>query len=144
MSEPLGVGLQEPPDRNGAFPRLNDDQRARVRMLGQTRTVAPGEVLFGEGDTGYDFFVIESGAVTIVQGYGQENRVIAVHGAHRFLGEVNLLTGSPAYLTAIVRDPGEVIAVTAASLRSLLAEVLACPPKASASITCVSSPSVAP
>ena len=59
------------------------------------RPVEPGEVLFREGDAGYDFFVVESGAVTIVQGYGHENRVIAVHGPHRFLGELNLLTGSP-------------------------------------------------
>ena len=105
MSEPLGTGLEEPPDRNGAFPRLGDDQRARIRMLGETRAVESGELLFAEGETGYAFFVIESGAVAIVQGYGQEDRVIAVHGAHRFLGDVNLLTGSPAYLTAVVRDP---------------------------------------
>ena len=32
--------------------------------------------------------------VAIVQGYGHENRVVAVHGAHRFLGELNLLTGA--------------------------------------------------
>jgi len=122
MSEPLGQGVEEPIDRNGAFPRLTDDQRARLRMLGQTRAVAPGEVLFREGESGYDFFVIESGAVTIVEGYGQENRVVAVHGRHRFLGEVNLLTGSPAYLSAVVRDAGELIQVSAASLRALLSE----------------------
>jgi thioredoxin reductase (NADPH) len=122
MSEVLGLGLDEPVDRNGAFPRLNDDQRARLRMLGQTRAVAPGDVLFAAGEAGIDFFVIESGAVTIVQGYGQENRVIAVQGAHRFLGDLNLLTGAPAYLTAVVRDAGEVIQLTAASLRALLAQ----------------------
>ena len=46
----------------------------------RSATVEPGEVLFREGDAGYDFFVVESGAVAIVQGYGHENRVIAVHG----------------------------------------------------------------
>jgi len=122
MSEPLGLGMDEPADRNGAFPRLSEDQRARLRMLGRTRAVTPGEVLFREGDASYDFFVVESGAVTIVEGYGQENRVVAVHGPHRFLGEVNLLTGSPAYLSAVVRDAGEVIQLSAASLRALLAE----------------------
>ena len=35
----------------------------------------PGEVLFREGDEDYDFFVVESGVVAIVQGYGAENRV---------------------------------------------------------------------
>jgi thioredoxin reductase (NADPH) len=60
--------------------------------------------------------------VAIVSGYGSENRVVAVHGAHRFLGELNLLTGSRVYLSAVVRDPGEVIHVTAARLRTSLAE----------------------
>lgn len=121
IAEPLGVGLEEPPDRNGAFPRLNEDQRSRLRRIGQSRLVGPGEVLFREGDAGYDFFVVESGTVAIVEGLGGENRVIAVHGPHRFLGELNLLTGSPAYLSAVIRDGGEVIQVPAADLRLLLA-----------------------
>jgi thioredoxin reductase (NADPH) len=122
MSEPLGVGIDEPPDRHGAFPRLNDEQRARLRAVGEVRAVRPGEVLFRDGEAGYDFFVVESGAVAIVQGYGQENRVVAVQGQHRFLGELNLLTGSPAYLTAVVRDPGEVIQMPAARLVELVSE----------------------
>ena len=122
MTELPGTGIDEPPDRGGAFPRLDDDQRARLRAAGRTRAVEPGEILFQEGDPGYDFFVVESGAVTIVDGYGQENRVVAVHGQHRFLGELNLLTGSPPYLTAVVRDGGEVIQMSAVRLREVVAE----------------------
>jgi thioredoxin reductase (NADPH) len=122
MSEPLGTGFEEPVNRNGAFPRLGDEQRARLRAVGRVRKVEPGEVLFREGDAGYDFFLVESGAVTIVQGYGHENRVIAVHGRHRFLGEINLLTGSPPYLSAVVRDAGEVIQVPAGRLRELVGD----------------------
>jgi thioredoxin reductase (NADPH) len=118
--EPLGAGFQETVDRNGAFPRLGDEQRARLRAVGEVRQVRPGEVLFREGEAGFDFFVIESGAVTIVQGYGHENRVIAIQGAHRFLGEINLLTGSRPYLSAVVRDPGEVIQVAAGRLREVV------------------------
>src|SRR3954462_10828581 len=120
MSEPLGDGVEEPPDRNGAFPRLRDDQRARLRAAGTVRAVEPGEVLFGEGDVGYDFFVVESGAVAIIDDYGRENRVVAVHGPHRFLGELTLLPGPAAYLTAVVRDAGEVIQMPAARLREMV------------------------
>jgi len=122
MDEPPGVGFEETVDRNGAFPRLGDEQRARLHAVGEVRRVESGEVLFREGDPGYDFFLIESGAVTIVQGYGRENRVIAVQGPHRFLGEINLLTGSPPYLSAVVRDPGEVVQVSADRLRALVAD----------------------
>src|SRR3954470_15298916 len=121
VSEPLGAGMDEPADRHGAFPRLDADQRARVRAVGTVRAVASGDVLFQEGDAGYDFFVVESGGVAIVQGYGRENRVVAVHGPGRFLGEVNLLTGEPPYLTAVVRDAGEVIQLPSARLRELVA-----------------------
>ncbi len=120
--EPLGAGMAEPVDRNGAFPRLNAGQRQRLRAVGRVRAIEPGEVLFREGDAGYDFFVVESGAIAIVEGYGRENRVIAVHGRHRFLGELNLVTGSPAYLTAVVRDAGEVIEVPAKRLGALLSQ----------------------
>ncbi|HEY6395929.1 MAG TPA: FAD-dependent oxidoreductase [Solirubrobacteraceae bacterium] len=122
MTDTLGLGLAEPGDRNGAFPRLTDEQRTRLRAVGEVRAVKSGEVLFAEGDAGYDFFVVESGTVAIVQGYGRENRVIAVHGPHRFLGEINLLTGSPPYLTAVVRDGGAVVQVPVRRLRELVAE----------------------
>ena len=122
MSKPIGYGVEEPENRNGAFPRLNTGQRAMLRSVGTTRQVQSGEVLFREGDAPYDLFVVESGAVAIVQGYGVDNRVIAVHGAHRFLGELNLLTGSPAQLSAVVRDPGEVIQVAVGPLRKLVSE----------------------
>src|SRR5919202_5259928 len=118
----MGAGVSEAVNRNGAFPRLSEDQRTRLRSLGRLRRVGRGEVLFAAGDEGNDFFVIESGAVAIVQGYGQENRVIAVHGPHRFLGELNLLTGSPAYLTAVVRDAGEVIQMPVVRLREIVME----------------------
>jgi thioredoxin reductase (NADPH) len=122
VTEPLGIGIEEPPDRNGAFPRLNDDQRARLLAVGELRDVEPGEVLFTDGDDSYDFFVVDSGAVTIVRGLGDENHVIAVHGPRRFLGELNLLTGGRVYLSAVVRDPGAVIQVPLANLRRLVAD----------------------
>jgi thioredoxin reductase (NADPH) len=122
VSEVLGAGVQEPPDRNGAFPRLGDEQRARLREVGSVREVQPGDVLFREGDDGYDFFVVESGAVTIVEGYGDENRIIAVHGPHRFLGELNLLTGGRVALTAVVREAGAVIQVPSGRVCAMVGE----------------------
>ena len=122
MSAILGVGMEEPPNRGGAFPRLSEEHRDRLREVGRVRRVEPGEVLFREGDESYNFFVIESGAVAIVESYGAENRVIAIQGPHRFLGDLNLLTGARVYLTAVVRDPGELIEVDVHRMRRLLAD----------------------
>src|SRR5262245_30764896 len=120
LTEPLGAGIAEAVDRDGAFPRLDDAQRARLRALGTVRPVESGEVLFEAGDDGCDFFVIESGAITIVQGLGRENRVVAVHGQHRFTGELSMLIGQRLYLSAIVRDAGEVIQVPVEELKRIV------------------------
>ena len=50
-----------------------------------------------------------------------EERVIARHGAGRFLGELNMLTGLRVFVSARVVEPGEVIVVPAADLRRVLA-----------------------
>jgi thioredoxin reductase (NADPH) len=122
MSELPGIGMQERPAGERGYPRLSEGQRARLRAMGTVRPTSPGDVLFREGEESYDFFVVESGAVTIVQGYEQENRAVAVFGAHQFLGELGLLTGARVYLSAVVRDGGEVIQVPGDRLRALLGE----------------------
>ncbi|HWF24789.1 MAG TPA: FAD-dependent oxidoreductase [Solirubrobacteraceae bacterium] len=122
MSHAIDRGVAEAPDHDGAFPRLGDEHLTRLRALGDVRAVSPGEVLFRAGDETCDFFVVESGEVAIVQGYGEEDRVIAVHGPRRFLGELNLLTGSRLYLTAVVREAGEVLQVPVARLREIVAQ----------------------
>jgi hypothetical protein len=35
MSETLGLGLQEPADRNGAFPRLTVERQPGLRAVGE-------------------------------------------------------------------------------------------------------------
>ena len=122
--EPLviGQGKEETPDRYklGAFPRLDEEQMERFRSWGRLRKVERGEVLFAAGEQGESFFVIQSGAVTIVEDYGGKNRFIALHKAGRFLGELGLLVGQRLYLTGVVRDPGEVIEVPLATLREVV------------------------
>jgi thioredoxin reductase (NADPH) len=121
MSEPLGAGIEVQPPSDRA-PRLTEAQRDRLRALGTVRQTSPGDVLFRDGDDSYDFFIVESGAVVIVQGYEREDRVLAVFGPHQFLGELGLLTGARVYLSAVVRDGGEVIQVPAAPMRKLLGD----------------------
>jgi thioredoxin reductase (NADPH) len=119
---PIAAGLPETPDQGGTSPRLDEDQMARFRGLGRSRKTAHGDVLYAAGDEGADFFVIESGSVAIVQGYGQENRVVAVFGRYQFLGELSLLTGQQLYLSRVVSDGGEVIQIPVEKLREIVAE----------------------
>jgi thioredoxin reductase (NADPH) len=109
------------PDDPAAYPTLDDTQLAVLDALGNRRSVAAGEYLFREGDPTYDFYVVVSGAVDIVIHSDGEERVITRHGAGRFLGELNLLTGLRVFVSARVAEPGEVIVVPAADLRRVLA-----------------------
>jgi thioredoxin reductase (NADPH) len=121
-SPQIAAGLPETADRDGTSPRLNEEQIARFRGLGRSRTIEHGDVLFAEGDDGADFFIIESGSVAVVQGHGRENRVIAVFGRHHFLGELSMLVGQRLYLSGVVSDGGEVIQVPVEKLREIVAE----------------------
>lgn len=108
-------------DDPAAFPILDGSQLAALQALGTRRTMQREEFLYREGDATYDFYVILSGVVEIVVRSDGEERVIARQGAGRFLGELNMLTGQRAYLSARVVEPGEVIVVPAAALRQVLA-----------------------
>ena len=113
---------EETPDLQGAYPRLSDAQIAALAAQGRRRPTQPGDVLFAEGDRECDFFVILAGKVASVEGHGTpEERVIAVHGRGRFLGELGLLTGEGAFFSAVALDAGEVLAVPVRRLRELVA-----------------------
>jgi thioredoxin reductase (NADPH) len=116
------VSPAETPDLYGAFPRLDPQQLGALTANGRRRRTQAGEVLYREGDRDCDFFAIAEGKVAVVEGYGGEERVIAVHGPGRFLGELGLLIGQPAFLTAVVREPGEVVVVPVDRLRQMVVD----------------------
>ncbi|MBE1592222.1 FAD-dependent oxidoreductase [Nonomuraea angiospora] len=116
------ASLSETPDLHGAYPRLDERRVAELSKCGERRTVSPGDVLYREGEQAREFIVILRGKVATVEGYGgEEERTIAVHGPGRFLGELGLLTGQAGFLTAVVREPGEILAVPADQVRTMVA-----------------------
>ena len=93
-----------------------------LRGYGTERDVAAGEVLFADGDETYDLIVMLDGTAEIIQGYGQPGAtLIAGYGRSQFLGEIGMLTGQRAYLTAVATSAGRVLAVPAARLRAVMA-----------------------
>ena len=107
-------------DVQGAYPRLTDEQIAILRPSGQVRQVREGEQLIRAGEPSDEFFVVLSGTVAVVEGDKDQEHVIQLHGPHSFLGELGVLEGQTAFLNAVARTPGEVLAVGSAALRDLL------------------------
>jgi thioredoxin reductase (NADPH) len=109
----------ETADRYGQYPRLSGRQLAAVAAYGQRRPTRRGEVLYDQGEEGYDFVVVLDGRVAVLGGYGGEQHLVGVHGPGRFLGELGLLSGQGAVLAAVVLERGEVLVVPPERVREL-------------------------
>lgn len=105
-------------------PTLTDEQWERLVAAGTPEDVVVGDHLFRTGDSGYDLVVIESGEVEIVRDAlrWMGEVVITTMGPRTFAGELGLLNGQGAFLTARVTKPGRVHRVTRAALRTLMNE----------------------
>ena len=86
-----------------AFPTLDDLQVVTLAKFGTRRVLRDGEYLFKAGDREYKFFVVERGAVEIVEHSSGETKRVALHERHAFGGDVSLVTGRPALVSAIAR-----------------------------------------
>ncbi|MGW4398955.1 FAD-dependent oxidoreductase [Amycolatopsis nivea] len=116
----LGAPLTETPDSRGAFPRLTDEQIRALGNEGERRPVQAGEVLYAQGGRPSELFVILSGKVAVTEGTGDDAKVVRVHGPRRFLGELGLLEGQPAFVGAAAAEPGEVLAVPVSAVLRLV------------------------
>ena len=105
-----------------AFWELTEDQIAVLRGHGTVRPTAAGEALFRQGDPSCDFFVVLEGEVALVEPDLDGQRTIGVRGAREIVGELSLLNEEVAYLSAIVQQPGSVLAITADDLRAIVTD----------------------
>ena len=86
----------------GRNPVLDVAQLEVLRTYGSEHDMAAGEVLFADGDLTYDLIVMVAGEARIIERRGQAGEtVIATYGQGQFLGEIGLLTGQRAYLSAV-------------------------------------------
>src|ERR687894_305625 len=108
--------------RSTRAPTLREDQIEILRRYGQTKKTDVGDVLFRAGDTTNDFIVILQGEVQVVDDFAGEARTIGTFLAGRFLGELNMLTGQAMYLTAVVREGGEVLTIPRDRLKEVVTE----------------------
>ena len=105
-------------------PTLSDAQWERLAGYGTPIEAGAGDVLFRSGDRSYDLILVESGAVDVVRealAWAEETR-IATLGPRSFVGELGLLNGQRAFLTARVADSGRMLRVDHEALQRMMAE----------------------
>lgn len=105
-----------------AFPRLTSAEFDLVKSLGSARSYADGEIIFRAGQADVDLHIVESGRIEIrnpTDGQG----VIVVHEPGQFSGDIDLLTGRPAIVTAVARGETRLLCIPGCHLRTLLNRV---------------------
>jgi thioredoxin reductase (NADPH) len=100
-----------------AFPRLSDREVAGLRAFGGEKTMTHGEVLYAEGERGFCFYVVLSGSIEIVEHSSGTEKQVVVHGPGQFTGDVDMLTGRAAVITARALEAGQVLKLGADALR---------------------------
>src|SRR6266536_953749 len=107
----------------GRGPVLDVAQLEVLRRYGSEHDMAAGDVLFADGDVTYDLIVVLAGEARIIERRGQPaETVIAAHGRSQFLGEIGLLTGQRAYLSAVAATAGRVLRVPVEQVRVIMAQ----------------------
>jgi thioredoxin reductase (NADPH) len=103
-------------------PRLSADHIEVLRRYGEVRPTVAGQVLFREGDRNYDFIVILTGAVTVVDHQAGVERELVTGGPGEFAAELSLLTGERVFATAVVAEAGSILVVPVSRLQTVLAQ----------------------
>jgi thioredoxin reductase (NADPH) len=110
-------------DHEVAFPVLSAEDLAALTARGHPRGVRAGEVLFAEGDRDFCFFVVVEGEVEIVEHSRGTPHQVAVHKAGEFTGDVDMLSGRSALVTAQAATDGRVVELSTGELRRAVDEL---------------------
>ncbi len=108
--------------RSTRAPKLREDLIEVLGRYGRRVKTQAGEVLFRAGDASGDFIVVLEGEVEVIDDFAGEARTMGVMRPGRFLGDLNMLTGQPIYLSAVVRVGGEVLAISCERLKEVVTE----------------------
>src|SRR5215213_10644078 len=104
-----------------ATPTLKEDQIEVLMRYGETRETHAGQVLSRAGDD-YDFIVVLEGALEVVDDFAGQARTIVIQRAGGFVGDLNLLTGQAQYVSVVVHEGGEVLAIPPEQLKEVVTE----------------------
>lgn len=105
-----------------AFPTLDETQIAELAgcTSATLKLYRDRQTLFAVGDRDFNFFIVKSGEIEIVDHSGDEPKTLTVHRKGQFTGDVSHLTGNPRVVSAIAHGDCEVYEVSGEALRQVL------------------------
>ncbi len=110
------------PNEPRLFPTLPSAIIEQLRPYGSELLLQPGDVLFGEGDADYDFWVVLEGTVRVTKHVGKADTLLTIHQPGEFTGEISVLTDSPAIATGRADGPVRGLRIKKAAFKQLIGE----------------------
>ena len=102
---------------------LDEPQLALLERFGTLEHVEIGDVPYAVGEQSHDLIVLLDCEVQVIDAFGQPDElVVTTLGPHEFLGEIGLLSGQRACMTALVRAPGDVLRVAPEDLLAIMGQ----------------------
>ena len=105
------------------FINLSNNEVKDILKMGKLRKFKRGEVVFKEGETGDEFFIILKGSIRIstnVPGIGEE--ALAVLKSGEFFGEMALIDNTVRSATAVSNEETELFSINRINFNNLIQE----------------------
>ncbi len=102
------------------FTELPQDDLLEICQSVTEVTLGDGELLFSEGDSGHQAFVIEEGQLEIIKKTGQREVLLAVRKVGDVIGEMALLEEAPRMASVRARGDAKLLTISKETLDNLL------------------------
>jgi thioredoxin reductase (NADPH) len=105
-----------------AFPTLSEAQIDQLASCthADAKLYRDGQTLFSVGEVNFNFFIVKSGEIEIMDYSGDQPKSVTIHPKGGFTGDVSHLTGLPAIVSGIAKGDCEVYEITGDALRRAL------------------------
>lgn len=107
---------------NPAYPTLSVAQIAALSQFATPRHFEDGDVLFQAGVARAAFFIIQSGAVEIIDNTDGSAHTVTVHHAGEFTGDIDTLSGRRSMVSAISRGQTDALEIAPSDMARLIGE----------------------
>jgi thioredoxin reductase (NADPH) len=102
--------------------KLTADELEQLSEYATCEQFEDGDIIFNAGDDNVDVFVVEVGALLIINP-NDNNAVIAMHEAGNFSGDIDVLTRRPIVVTGIAQGKTRVLRIPNARLREVITRI---------------------
>jgi thioredoxin reductase (NADPH) len=109
------------PDHPTLFPRLTSEQMEYLAEIGTRLTYARGDVVFEHGQRETPLFVVESGAIDVIDHAPEGDRYFAQCMPGTFAADISMFTGEPTLAAGYAAGPTTLVALAPEDVRRVVA-----------------------